>query len=310
MVFYNGNPDFSRSNFNLSQKMSAPFFRNLLVTDAKAEAAFINEMNKKAQLIGMENTHFINSHGLEAAGQITTSKDMLLLSIHACQYPELLRIWGKKEYTFQIKKNERSITIYSTVAHKGLQSSYTLLGGKTGTLTTGGETYNLVSLLSDTRGNRMIGVTMGAKGKDARNKRFVAMQQLADAAVRNKETSFIQLTNHYVSYAGSLALLPESSSFGDNSFISINETESVRPASLTKIVTALILIDKAKNLDETFTIKESDLVGGSGPKVYVGDEITFYDSLHLMMLPSSNNVAKAIARVIGRRIIEERKLAN
>lgn len=81
----------------------------------------------------------------------------------------------------------------------------------------------------------------------------------------------------------------------------------IRPASLTKILTVLVLLDNIKDLHESFVIKRSDLVGGSGPKMYEGDQLTYSDALYLMMLPSSNNTAKAIARVVGRKIFEERE---
>jgi D-alanyl-D-alanine carboxypeptidase len=72
------------------------------------------------------------------------------------------------------------------------------------------------------------------------------------------------------------------------------------------MMTALITLENVSNWYETFTIKSSDLVGGSGPTMYDGDQLSFMDALYLMMLPSSNITAKAMGRVIGHKIIQAR----
>ena len=56
-----------------------------------------------------------------------------------------------------------------------------------------------------------------------------------------------------------------------------------------------------ENINNTLTLK-SDFVGGSGVKLKVGDKITMRDALHTMLLSSSNDTAKAVARTIGHTI--------
>ena len=54
--------------------------------------AFVNMMNAKAQAIGMRDSQFRNPHGLPAAGQYTTARDMLTLARAYLQtYPDALR---------------------------------------------------------------------------------------------------------------------------------------------------------------------------------------------------------------------------
>lgn len=42
--------------------------------------AFVNMMNTRASLLGMEDSHFVNPHGMPAVGQYTTARDMLTLA--------------------------------------------------------------------------------------------------------------------------------------------------------------------------------------------------------------------------------------
>lgn len=78
-----------------------------------------------------------------------------------------------------------------------------------------------------------------------------------------------------------------------------NGTEKAYPASITKIMTALIALEEAKNLDEkvVFTreaievnAKESTSIG-----MTPGEELTLRECLYALMLASANEVANAIA---------------
>ncbi|OXS29377.1 MAG: D-alanyl-D-alanine carboxypeptidase [Desulfovibrio sp. MES5] len=54
--------------------------------------AFVSMMNAKAQSLGMRDSQFRNPHGLPAAGQYTTARDMLTLARAYLQaYPDALR---------------------------------------------------------------------------------------------------------------------------------------------------------------------------------------------------------------------------
>lgn len=47
---------------------------------AGTEEAFVDEMNKKAKELGMENTHFVNCCGLDVDGHVSTAYDIALMS--------------------------------------------------------------------------------------------------------------------------------------------------------------------------------------------------------------------------------------
>ena len=44
------------------------------------ETEFVSQMNKRAEELGMENTHFENCNGLDAEGHLTTARDIALMS--------------------------------------------------------------------------------------------------------------------------------------------------------------------------------------------------------------------------------------
>jgi len=61
---------------------------------AGSEEAFVERMNKKAQELGMTDTHFVNACGLDAEGHVTSAHDIGLMSRELMiRFPEI------KEYT-------------------------------------------------------------------------------------------------------------------------------------------------------------------------------------------------------------------
>lgn len=61
-------------------------------------SAFVDMMNKKAEEIGVENTVFANPHGLYDPKQITTAKDMSLITQYALTVPGFEEIATAEEY--------------------------------------------------------------------------------------------------------------------------------------------------------------------------------------------------------------------
>lgn len=92
---------------------------------------FVKLMNKLATDIGMKNSYFINPHGLEdndGNGNISTAKDMALLTRYAMKNKVFREIFGTKKYT--AKTNYKT---YSwTNKNKLLLSEDYITGGKTG----------------------------------------------------------------------------------------------------------------------------------------------------------------------------------
>ncbi len=126
---------------------------------AGTESAFAQLMNSWSKQLGMDDTHFANSHGLDSKEQYTTARDMATLGQALIRdVPEEYRIYSQKKFTYN------GITQYN---RNGLlwDKSMNVDGIKTGH--TSGAGFNLVS--SATKDNmRLIAVVLGTKSGDAR----------------------------------------------------------------------------------------------------------------------------------------------
>ncbi|WP_339165362.1 serine hydrolase [Siminovitchia sp. FSL W7-1587] len=276
-----------------------------VVSDEVAEQVFIAEMNKKAARLGCDNPNFKNSSGLSAAGQLTSPKDMTLITRHAAGIAELTKVWGTKNYEVAIKgSSARTINITSSVQDAAFEQSYTILGGKTGTL---GVVHNLCLVVQHKqKGHVLAGTILKADGD-----RWIAMKQLFDEAIKIIENN--GSASPTIDAVGACAiLLPANPLLHTgtplNELFLKGNTERQSPASTTKILTSLVLIESVPDLNESFSFKASDKVEDS--LVFnEGDRITFKDALYLMMLHSHNTTAKAVARAVGQRIVKARGYA-
>ena len=121
---------------------------------AGSQDSFVNLMNRYAEQLKLQNTHFKTVHGLDADGQYTSATDMALLSQALIRdTPDEYALHKEKEFTFNhIKQINRNRLLWS--------SNLNVDGIKTGY--TSGAGYNLVSSASDSTGMRLIAVVMGA----------------------------------------------------------------------------------------------------------------------------------------------------
>lgn len=85
-----------------------------------------------------------------------------------------------------------------------------------------------------------------------------------------------------------------------------NKDEKLPMASTTKIMTALVTLENAKNLDEIIKIDDR-AVGIEGTSIYLrkGEEMTVRELLFGLMLPSGNDASLALAYHIGNGNFEE-----
>ena len=85
-----------------------------------------------------------------------------------------------------------------------------------------------------------------------------------------------------------------------------NADEPLPPASLTKIVSALVVLERA-NLEDTVEILEDDLVSPEESQVGLkaGDRLSVRDLLHGMLIPSGNDATLALARHVGATALGE-----
>ena len=94
-----------------------------------------------------------------------------------------------------------------------------------------------------------------------------------------------------------------------------NENEKVQIASLTKIMTAIITLDKIDDLDKQVIIKSEDLKGLNEKNLVtagftIGEVVTYRDLLYALLLPSGADAATSLARNISKSEEEFVKLMN
>ncbi|MCK8601054.1 D-alanyl-D-alanine carboxypeptidase family protein [Desulfoferrobacter suflitae] len=122
--------------------------------------AFVNEMNRKTQTLGMTQSHFENPHGLPAEGQMTTARDMAILdAAYLKRFPHSLKYHSMREYTYNnITQHNRNRLLFKDPSVDGLKTGYVSAAG-----------YHL-SATGERDGMRLLAVVMGAKSPVARER--------------------------------------------------------------------------------------------------------------------------------------------
>lgn len=120
---------------------------------AGSQDSFVGLMNNYAKSLGLQNTHFLTVHGLDAEGQYSTARDMALLSQALIRdVPDEYALHKEKDFTFnKIRQINRNRLLWS--------SNLNVDGIKTGY--TGGAGHNLVASATDGP-MRLISVVLGA----------------------------------------------------------------------------------------------------------------------------------------------------
>lgn len=93
-----------------------------------------------------------------------------------------------------------------------------------------------------------------------------------------------------------------------------NADEKIYPASTTKIMTMILVLENCKNQDDIVTVSEhfdDDLmIGSSGITLKVGERMTVRDLLYATAVASANDAANALAEYISGSTTEFVKLMN
>ncbi|MAJ71129.1 MAG: D-alanyl-D-alanine carboxypeptidase [Alteromonadaceae bacterium TMED7] len=126
---------------------------------AGSESAFASMMNAHAANLGMNASHFVNSHGLHDPDHYTSPRDMATLSRALVkETPDMYKIYSEKEFTYNgIKQYNRNSLLWD--------QSLNVDGIKTGHTSDAG--YSLIT--SATQGDmRLVSVVMGTDSERAR----------------------------------------------------------------------------------------------------------------------------------------------
>lgn len=138
-----------------------------------SEEAFIEEMNKRAKELGMENTQFINTNGLDAEGHYSSARDVAKMSSELMRHEKIFEyttIWTGMMHNdeFELANTNKLIRFYQGAT-----------GLKTGSTDEAG---CCLSATAERNGMKLIAVVLGApSSKD----RFDGARALLDYGFAN-----------------------------------------------------------------------------------------------------------------------------
>ena len=147
---------------------------------AGSEENFSDMMNEKAGEIGMTSTNFTNSSGINDPDNISTVRDIAIMSKHLIKnYPIYYELFSEKTFTWDrtggdpITQGNRNPLLYKNVGVDGVKTGYLAV-----------EKYSLASSMRK-KDRRVIAVVSGFETKKARSKESL---KLLNWGFRNTNT--------------------------------------------------------------------------------------------------------------------------
>ncbi len=138
-----------------------------------SEDEFVAQMNKRAEGLGMTNTHFVNCNGLDADGHLTTARDIALMSRELITaYPQIhdyCTIW-MENITHTTKKGTSEFGLSNT--NKLIRQYEYATGLKTGSTSKAKFCVSATAKKDDTE---LIAVIMAAEDSKARVKDAITL---------------------------------------------------------------------------------------------------------------------------------------
>jgi len=132
---------------------------------AGTEEEFAILMTAKAKEIGMDNTNFANSSGINDPDNYSTARDILIMSNYLIKkHPQFYEWFSIKEFTWDrtggdpITQGNRNPLLYKNIGADGIKTGYLAV-----------ERYSLASSL-ERNGRRLIAVGSGFETKNARSR--------------------------------------------------------------------------------------------------------------------------------------------
>ena len=188
---------------------------------------FVEQMNRRAAELGMEDTHFVNCTGLTAEGHVTSAHDIALMSRELIlHHPDIRRfttIWMDtiRNGAFQLANTNKLIRFYDGAT--GLKTGYTASAGY------------CISATAERDGMELIAVIMKAPDKDTRTKDAKALLNYGFS------------TYALVSAMPQEPLTPVS--------VAMGTADAVQPIAETENASVLVERSKAGGLTQTVTLE-------------------------------------------------------
>lgn len=248
------------------------------------ETNFVNMMNEKAKSLGMVNTNFMNSHGIDEDNHYTTAKDIAIMSREIItKHPDILKytsIWMDtlRNGEFGLSSTNKLIRFYEGANGLKTGSTSQALFNLSGTATRNGTTF--------------IAVIMKAPSSDVR---LQETKQLLDYGFANYENKILYEKNTTISN------LDISKNVNDKLEVIVNRQVSV-------------LSEKGKNIETKENIIYNELRAPIGVGEVVGKMEIVDNSngevIETLDLVAKNNIEKSTFMEYFRKIVRTFLMSN
>ncbi len=153
-----------------------------------SEENFVEEMNKKSKILGLNNTSFQNSTGWPHKDHYMSSLDLAILAKELyVRFPQYMYYFAEKKYEYNgISQSNRNPLLHSNIGADGLKTGYTKISG-----------YGLVASAIQ-EGRRLILVLNGLK---SRKNRAVEAEKILGWGFREFENIELFNTNDIIESA-------------------------------------------------------------------------------------------------------------
>ena len=210
---------------------------------AGTEASFVKLMNDKAKSLGLNNTHFVNSTGLDAEGHYSSARDMSIMARELVRHEKVLEFSNIYEdylrkntnNSFWLVNTNKLVKFYSYI--DGLKTGYT------------GDAKYCLTATGKKNGMRLISVVMGEDSTDVRSQDTLAMLDYG--------FNMYNLTK-VVEKSSSLGLIKVN--LGDIEYVDIATVEDIVVLNNSQKEAKKIVYD-LKTDEITAPVKVGDIVG-------------------------------------------------
>lgn len=293
-------------------------------TETECRERFRLEMTEKAKRLNMNDT-IVGDGGGHPINTTITALDSIKMLCHAMSYQEIANTWSYDTKIIRTKGIVNTITMNSTLFTDNyiseLTDYYTVLGFKTGS----GTTHNLVCACTcdDLEGKVLVGCVILSQVEDTasvnRPKAMKTLMDMGKALVANRSTdisSYVSALTAMTATHFTVVLLPDCNTKllqrydfdGSYSLLYNHSSTTFTSWSMIKLLCAMTALDFMNNLDDANAVVYSDLLigtGAYGPLFQEGEVITNRDALSALLIPSCNQAAYFLERVVGKKILED-----
>ncbi|MFO1242003.1 MAG: D-alanyl-D-alanine carboxypeptidase family protein [Rickettsiales bacterium] len=144
---------------------------------AGSEEGFAGLMNEEAKVLGMKDSHFMNSDGWPDENHYTTANDLAILAratVH--NFPDYYSIYGEREFTYHgIRQHNRNLLLGGSLGVDGLKTGHTEIAG-----------YGITVSAKNADGRRVFVVVNGLTSEKERAEEAASLVGYAFGAFENK----------------------------------------------------------------------------------------------------------------------------